>query len=348
MTDKKILIFFDSKSQLDIDNFEFLIKNLDLNKYKIDLMIEESIKIKVSKKINIIRFKSPTNFFQNYIIKLKLKQKNKYDSSIIYTTESLLGNYWVRKASKNTTIIVDLKDKIFDNIDNYRKYFIDRNIYEFNHIIFKNYQDQEKFIKFYPSLSKKTSVINDLINYVEIEKLSKETIPEKIKKTDINLLLIEELNEEKNKILDKLKLIKDLKADIPNIKLYIIGDGIDKLAYESYIEDNHLEDNIILLGHKKNIYPYIKKCKYMLLLNKKILNRYLNETLVLKTTILFQSEFIEEAINDKNKFNLYIKKNQKKELLNIFNSNLNMKKTNFEKTNFQKIKDLEKIIENKF
>lgn len=347
MTKKKILIFFDSKNQYDIDNFEFLLKNLDLNKYKIDLIIEDNIKIKTSKKINIIKFKQPTNIFQKYYLRFKLKTKTKYDCAIIYTMESLFDNYIIRKLCKKRIIIADLKDKNFETVEGYRKYFIDRNIYDFEHIIFRNNQEQETFLKLYPSLSKKTSVINDLINYVEIEKLSKEPIPEKIKKTDTNILLIEELNEEKNSILEKLKLIKNLKVDIPNIKLYIIGDGVDKLAYESYIEDNHLEDSIILLGHKKNIYPYIKKCKYMLLLNKKNLNRYLNETLVLKTIILFQSEFIEEPINNKDIFILYSNKNQKKELLNIIKSNLNMKKTNFEKTNFQKIKNLEKIIENK-
>lgn len=347
MTKKKILIFFDSTNQYDINNFKFLLENLDLNKYQIDLIIEENIEIKISKKINIIRFKSPKNKLQSFFLTKKIKLKNKYDSSILYTINSLYGNYCVRKFSKNRVLIADLKDTNLKNNDAYRKYFINRNIYDFEHIIFRNNQEQETFLKLYPSLSKKTSVINNLINYVEIEKLSKEPTPEKIKRTDTNLLIIEELNEEKNQILEKLELIKELKVDIPNIKLYIIGDGVDKLAYESYIEDNHLEDSIILLGHKKNINPYIKKCKYMLLLNKKNLNRYLNETLVLKTIIIFQSEFIEEPINDKDIFILYSNKNQKKELLNIFNSNLNMKKTNFEKTNFQKIKDLEKIIENK-
>ena len=155
MTEKKILIFFDSKNQYDIDHFEFLLKNIDLNKYKIDLIIEENIKIKTSKKINIIKFKQPTNILKKYYLKFKLKTKTKYDCAIIYTMESLFGNYIIRKICKKRIIIADLKDKNFETVEEYRKYFIDRNIYDFNHIIFKNYQEQEKFIKLYPSLSKK-------------------------------------------------------------------------------------------------------------------------------------------------------------------------------------------------
>lgn len=329
MTEKKILIFFDSKNQYDIDHFEFLLKNIDLNKYKIDLIIEENIKLKTSKKINIIKFKQPTNILKKYYLKFKLKTKTKYDCAIIYTMESLFGNYIIRKICKKRIIIADLKDKNFETVEEYRKYFIDRNIYDFNHIIFKNYQEQEKFIKLYPSLSKKTDVINDLINYEKIERLSKVEIPEKIKRTNINILMIEELNEEKNKILEKLKLIKDLKKDIPNIKLFIIGEGIDKYAYETYIEDNELTDTILLLENKSNICPYILKSKYILL-NFKNISKYLYFCIVLKKQIISEQLYYDDLIKIENNYNNFI---------NIIKNKI-IKQNTFTKNNVNK----EKII----
>lgn len=343
MIEKRILIFFDSKSQFDIDNFEFLLKNIDLNKYKIDLIIEENIKIKTSKKINILKFKQPTNIFQKYYLRFKLKPKTKYDCAIIYSMESLFGNYIIRKLCKKRILIADLKDKVFENVEKYRKYFIDRNIYDFEHIIFKNYQEQEKFIKYYPSLSKKTDVINDLINYEKIEKLSKVEIPEKIKRNNTNLLMIEELNEEKNKILEKLELIKELKKDIPNIKLYIIGEGVDRYAYETYIEDNELTDTIFLLGNKNNIYPYIKKSNYILFFNKQNL-LLIMESLMLKTQVISTIKFTDDIISLDYLFNIAKNKIEYDLKKILLQKDKKVIKLNYEKINKEKLERLYKLL----
>ena len=45
-----------------------------------------------------------------------------------------------------------------------------------------------------------------------------------------------------------------------NVKWYIIGFGVDKERINKSIKENHMKDNVILLGKKSNPYPYIKEC----------------------------------------------------------------------------------------
>ena len=51
----------------------------------------------------------------------------------------------------------------------------------------------------------------------------------------------------------------------PNAKLLIAGDGEDKKTILSYIIQNKLENNIILLGHVENIYPLMSNAKLFIL-----------------------------------------------------------------------------------
>ncbi len=57
-----------------------------------------------------------------------------------------------------------------------------------------------------------------------------------------------------------LKVINRLKKEGYNFKVFIIGEGPEKSSLTKYIEKNHLEKYVELLGFKKNPYPYMKKC----------------------------------------------------------------------------------------
>lgn len=309
MTKNKILLFY---SELEKTNIIYFLNNIDYKQYDVDLILEENInkKKEIPKKVNIIKYNNNRLKKILFKIQFKFKYKNKYDTSIVYSSDNLFSNSLIRLASKNRIIFIN-NNKLTEF--NYREYFIKRHIYDFNKIIFKTHQEEKQFLKYYPTLSKKTHVINSFINYEEIEKLSKETINEKIRKTDKTLLLITELNEEKNKLLNIMNIIKEIKNEIKNIKLYIIGDGIDKYAYESFIEDNKLEDTIHLLGNKENTYPYIEKCKYILLKSKEELDKYLIPCQVLKTQVITDCRYSDDNITLGEDFGYLISKNKNKQ-----------------------------------
>ena len=61
------------------------------------------------------------------------------------------------------------------------------------------------------------------------------------------------------------KVFHKIVLKFPNAKLLIAGDGEDKKIINSYIIQNKLEKNIILLGHVENIYPLMANAKLFIL-----------------------------------------------------------------------------------
>ena len=61
------------------------------------------------------------------------------------------------------------------------------------------------------------------------------------------------------------KCIKKLSLKYPDILLYILGEGEDFNKISNFIKLNKLDNNIKLLGHKKNIFPFFKSAKGFIL-----------------------------------------------------------------------------------
>lgn len=360
MTKKKLLIYSTNlkpeKAQIALIN---LLKKINYNKYEVDLLLEKNegkLKKSIPKHIKILDYKISNNkinvlkIIQNFINKIKFKLKNyhKYDCAVSFFIDSKNSYFYIKNASKRRVIFIfDDYTNIYKN-EKIRDFFTQKNIYDFNHIVFFSNQSKDNFLKYYPSLSKKTHVINSIINYDVIEKKSREKILENIKRNNTNLLLIGELNEEKNNILAYLKLINELKTDISNIKLYIIGEGIDEFAYKSYVEDNKLQENVFFLGTKKNIYPYIKKCNYLTLIGKFEDNPLLAmETLLLKTQIFSTMNFSDDVIDNDYIFAISKQFNKmKEEIKNILlNKEKKRIKFNIENINNEKLEKIERLFD---
>lgn len=61
------------------------------------------------------------------------------------------------------------------------------------------------------------------------------------------------------------KAFKELKKKNPSIKLLIAGNGEQKKKILDFIRKNKLEKNIILIGFRENIFPFLKKAKGFIL-----------------------------------------------------------------------------------
>ena len=62
-----------------------------------------------------------------------------------------------------------------------------------------------------------------------------------------------------------IKAFSKVIREIPNSRLFIIGEGILKLKLQKLIKSNHVENKVFLLGTKKNPYKYISKADIFVL-----------------------------------------------------------------------------------
>ena len=123
---------------------------------------------------------------------------------------------------------------------------------------------KEEFLKIYPTMKKKSIVIENILTKSFIEKQSNlinKAEDMKIEKDEITFLSVGRYSEAKN--FDNVPIICKYLVDMGfNIKWYIVGYGSDENLIKEKIKEVNMEDRVILLGKKTNPYPYIKKCDF--------------------------------------------------------------------------------------
>lgn len=336
-----------------------LLKKINYEKFQIDLILESKsgeLLEQVPKNVNIIEYKVynlKNKIFQkflNYINQLKwtIKYKNKYDTSICYATYSYADNKVARISSKNNILFIHSDYTKLYNENELKNFFDTRNISEFSKIIFVSNESKENLLKYYPNIANKSKVINNIIDIDTIIEQSNKKCDIEFDKNCINLLFVGRLEEDSKNILYQLELIKELKSTFNNIKLYIIGEGKDKEQYISFIKNNNLEKEVLLLGPKTNPYPYIKECDYLLLTsNYEGYPVLFNESIVLNKNIISTIKISDDYTEIGNNFGFLISKELSKsikEISNIINNKLdNSNKINIQEINKERIKKLEEL-----
>ena len=71
-------------------------------------------------------------------------------------------------------------------------------------------------------------------------------------------LNIGRLTKQKTQIL-LIKAFSEILVNNRNLILLIVGEGEERANLEKYIKSKNLNNNIFLIGHVENVYPYIKK-----------------------------------------------------------------------------------------
>ena len=233
-------------------------------------------------KFNFVR--KAINFIKQFIF--KLKYKNKYDFSANFATYSMPASFVARTASQNNAIWIHNNYMNFydNNIGQYRKFFKTLKIQNFKKIVFVSELDKKVFIAQFPELIKNTLVCNNLINYERIQKLSNEKIPDEdlekifgkgyknitkedkkvlnssnsLAKNKIPIFINVGRHDEKQKKISRIiEATEKLNKQGFDFKVLLIGKGTNTKDYQNLIKEKNL-NNIIMLGAKKNPYPYFK------------------------------------------------------------------------------------------
>lgn len=237
--------------------------------YDITLVLEQKQGVflkDLPKEIKVITY-TPSNIkfvpirkIVNYCkrISFSLKYKNKFDFAASFATYSLSSSFVARTASKNTAIWVHNNYMNFydNNTAKYRKFFTSLKIEDFKKIIFVSELDKKVFEAQFPDLKKELIVCNNLIDYKKILEKSKEKID--LEKENIPTFINVGRHDEKQKKISRIiNATEKLNKQGYKFKVLLVGKGTATKEYEKQIKEKRL-NNIIILGAKKNPYPYFK------------------------------------------------------------------------------------------
>ena len=357
--DKKYLLF--AAYNMDIGGIEKALLNLvnriDTTKYNVTIILENKTGIfldKVNKDINIRELKVSEN--KNVILRktinaarkiiFKIFNYHNYDFSCCYATYSYSCSKIALMASTNSSFYVhsDYKN-VYKNKDEFKQFFDTRNIVDYKNIIFVSNESKKSFTDEYNELKDKCLVFNNFIDIEEIKKQSNEKLD--IKKNDKNTLLVfvGRLDDSSKKVSRQINIVNE----IPNVDLWIIGDGPDYKMYEKEVNDMKLNDRITFFGKQKNPYKYMKQADYVILTSdyEGFPVTYL-ESAALGKNIITTLPTSDDSI-DMNHYAYVISKDKNemvKQVKEILKEKINKQNINLEKIQNERMKKLEEIFNN--
>ena len=138
---------------------------------------------------------------------------------------------------------------------------MDRKTYEaVDHVVFVSEACREKMTRFYPALTDKTRVIENILGEKLLLQQAEVPVKDMPHLDDgYRLLSIGRFSEAKN--FDNVpNICKSLLDAGLHVKWYLIGYGGDEELIRQKILEAGMEEHVILLGKKENPYPYIKAC----------------------------------------------------------------------------------------
>ena len=338
-----------------------LLKNFNLEKYKVTLVLEhkEGVYLKdVPEGINIKEYKVSENkniFIRktiNFLKRIKwiIGNYKRYSASICYATYSGPCGFVARTASNNKILYVHSNYYLtYDKDENkVRNFFDNLKIKKYNHIVFVSNESKKDIVGIYPEIEKKSITINNIVDSDKIIKLSdkKVSIPKTNKR---KFIFVGRLDESSKKLTLLLEIAKKCMEEKIKAVFWIIGTGPDEKKYKKIVKDKKL-DNVIFMGPKKNPYPYIKASDYMILTS-----RYegfpvvFNEAIILEKPVITTIDVSDDYISIPNRFGYVVNKdNIYQRIKELSEKKEKIKeKVDYKSLNKKRIELLENILENK-
>ena len=121
---------------------------------------------------------------------------------------------------------------------------------------------KEHFLEVYPEYEKKVSVFHNLVNQDRIRRMADQGQGFEDDFEGYRILTVGRLSHQKRYdiAIQAMALLKE-KCSVP-VRWYVLGAGDLRSSLEKQIKEAGLEKNFILLGVKKNPFPYYKNCDF--------------------------------------------------------------------------------------
>ena len=118
---------------------------------------------------------------------------------------------------------------------------------------------EHAFFRLHPECREKTKVFENILDTKRMEKLSHQGEAKEFDKNSFCILTVGRLHPQKGYEL-AVETMEELKKKNYPIKWYIMGEGPLRKKLEELICEKGLKEEMILLGAKKNPYPYFLDC----------------------------------------------------------------------------------------
>ncbi len=118
---------------------------------------------------------------------------------------------------------------------------------------------EHAFFRIHPECREKTKVFENILDTKRMEKLSHQGEAKEFDKNSFCILTVGRLHPQKGYEL-AVETMEELKKKNYPIKWYIMGEGPLRKKLEELICEKGLKEEMILLGAKKNPYPYFLNC----------------------------------------------------------------------------------------
>lgn len=193
----------------------------------------------------------------NYVLKEITPLEESYDVAVAYAGPmDLITTFVSEKISakkKVQWIHFDISKITFDE-------GIVKKLYpRFNKIFVVSEEGKKKLINKFSFLNQNTEVFHNVVSKAKIAKLADGERSYEDSYNGIRILTVGRLSKEKGQDLIIDALVK-LKSEGYKVRWYCIGDGNLKDQCLKLRRRLNLEENFILLGSKKNPYPFMKCC----------------------------------------------------------------------------------------
>lgn len=191
-----------------------------------------------------------------------------HDESNIINLILILFNFRNKKLKHIAFIHSGTKEYINSNLYFKFKSFFINHFYNYFDVIFTPSKGNLLSLKNYFNLNNLKVLYNpvDLKYYIDESNktLSRFEMNKYFNSNHKTFIAVGRLTKQKNyfNLFDSFKKVISIDS---NIKLLVLGDGELKSKLENHIKKLNLQNNIFLLGHKKNIYPYLKNSKALIL-----------------------------------------------------------------------------------
>ncbi|MGL5416433.1 MAG: glycosyltransferase [Clostridium sp.] len=273
-----------------------LLENFDYSKYDVDLaMYEESLKADIPKEVNIIKnikhkgylnickIKNPIFILKQIILLLRTKNEREreqilsriqvmyskkiekeYDVAIGYL--ELWSHFYVYKNVKAKQKIawyhIDYKKS------GYNKKFDVEYLQEFNKIIAVSKECSEILKSEFPNSRDKVSYIENFVSEKKILENSLEEIEEIISEDVFTILTVCRLDIQTKGIDRIIEISNNMRKKNLKFRWILIGGGIFINEIKKSVLEKNLENHLLILGEKKNPYPYFKKANLFVLASR--------------------------------------------------------------------------------